>query len=67
MHFERVVMGNLVLYCVGGTWVASDLQAVSGAVATARGVMGAWGLRYVPNTRNLAYCSPGRRTFRRGD
>jgi hypothetical protein len=36
-------MGNLVLYCVSGTWVASDLQNVSDAVDTARGVMGAYG------------------------
>ncbi len=36
-------MGNLVLYCVSGTWVTSDLQAVGGAIATARGVMGAYG------------------------
>ena len=40
-------MGNLVLYCVSGTWVTtratSDLQDVSDAIATARGVMGAYG------------------------
>ena len=36
-------MGNLVLYCVSGTWVTSDLQNVSDAVDTARGVMGAYG------------------------
>ena len=43
LHFERVVMGHLVLYCVSGTWVTSDLQNVSDAVATARGAMGAYG------------------------
>ena len=37
-------MGNLVLYCVSGTWVTSDLQNVSDAVATARGAtLALWG------------------------
>jgi hypothetical protein len=36
-------MGNLVLYCVSGTWVTSDLQTASDAIATARGAMEAYG------------------------
>jgi hypothetical protein len=34
------VVGNLVLYCVSGTWAANGLQALGDVVATARG---SWG------------------------
>jgi hypothetical protein len=48
-------------YDPSSTWVTSDLQAVSGAIATARGVMGAYGTY---QTRAICLLQPFKR--RRG-